>query len=77
MSDFSGLNIVASTPILKISTIKEIITSSIDSYNIDYVLVIQATLRIKREEFIEEIILFMNPKTFDSIFKAIVKKVEL
>src|SRR3989338_5538879 len=37
LSDFSGLNLIASTPVLKISKAKEIMKSAIVSYKVDFI----------------------------------------
>lgn len=78
LSDFAGMNIMASTPILMIDNAEKIINKAVPPSNgIEYVLVVQTTLKIEFEDFTEEIILVLKPKVFEKIFESIIKRMGL
>lgn len=76
LSDFSGMSLVESTPVLMNKKAAAIIERAIGTYDelVEYVLVVETKLNIESEKFVEDIILILKPKSFEAIFESISRR---
>ncbi len=78
LAELSGLNILESIPKLEINNVPTIIRDVIKEYDhrVRYTLVIETKMKIKKEGFIEDIIIILGHEEFGKLFHAMVKRMK-
>lgn len=76
LSDFSGENLIESTPQLVIGKTKEIIQEIISLYDhsVKYVIALNNQMIVDKGKYDEELVMIFKPGSFETLFKSIGKK---